>query len=142
MGNIQKIRRSKVNSVLAPAIEPKGPDLHFMDSSSAAAEMVTLCAAAGSVVHYFPTGQGNVIGNPIIPIIKLSGKPREPKAGSIERTCALDSSQLHSFPFSASWPSTLIPQLKQSPRSFRRSEKTTSDGPFDLQKSINPFTRE
>ena len=26
--------------------------------------MVTLCAAAGSVVHYFTTGQGNVIGNP------------------------------------------------------------------------------
>jgi (2R)-sulfolactate sulfo-lyase subunit beta len=46
-----------------------------MDSSSAAAEMVTLCAAAGSVVHYFPTGQGNVIGNPICPVIKLSGNP-------------------------------------------------------------------
>jgi len=75
MGNIQKIGRCKVNSVLAPAIEPKGPGLHFMDSSSAAAEMVTLCAAAGSVVHYFPTGQGNVIGNPIIPVIKLSGNP-------------------------------------------------------------------
>ena len=75
MGNIQKIGRCKVNSVLAPAIEPKGPGLHFMDSSSAAAEMVTLCAAAGSVVHYFPTGQSNVIGNPIIPVIKLSGNP-------------------------------------------------------------------
>jgi (2R)-sulfolactate sulfo-lyase subunit beta len=75
MGNIQKIGRSKVQSVLAPAIEPEGPGLHFMDSSSAAAEMVTLCAAAGSVVHYFPTGQGNVIGNPIIPVIKLSGNP-------------------------------------------------------------------
>ncbi len=35
-----------------------------MDSSSAAAEMVTLCAASGYVVHFFPTGQGNVIGNP------------------------------------------------------------------------------
>jgi len=75
MGNIQKIGRCKVNSVLAPAVEPKGPGLHFMDSSSAAAEMVTLCGAAGSVVHYFPTGQGNVIGNPIVPVIKLSGNP-------------------------------------------------------------------
>jgi (2R)-sulfolactate sulfo-lyase subunit beta len=75
MGNIQKIGRCKVNSVLDPAIEPDGPGLHFMDSSSAAAEMVTLCAAAGSVVHYFPTGQGNVIGNPVIPVIKLSGNP-------------------------------------------------------------------
>jgi (2R)-sulfolactate sulfo-lyase subunit beta len=75
MGNIQKIGRSRVSSVLEPAVEPNGPGLHFMDSSSAAAEMVTLCGAAGSVVHYFPTGQGNVIGNPIVPVIKLSGNP-------------------------------------------------------------------
>ena len=75
MGNIQKMGRCTVQSVLGPAAEPKGPGLHFMDSSSAAAEMVTLCAAAGSVVHYFPTGQGNVIGNPIIPVIKLCANP-------------------------------------------------------------------
>jgi (2R)-sulfolactate sulfo-lyase subunit beta len=47
-----------------------------MDSSSAAAEMVTLCAAAGFVVHFFPTGQCNVIGNPILPVIKICGNPR------------------------------------------------------------------
>ena len=41
-----------------------------MDTSSAAAECVTLMAAAGYVVHTFPTGQGNVIGNPIVPVIK------------------------------------------------------------------------
>jgi (2R)-sulfolactate sulfo-lyase subunit beta len=75
MGNIQKLGRNVVQSVLDPAVEPKGPGVHFMDSSSAAAEMVTLCAAAGSVVHYFPTGQGNVIGNPVIPVIKLTGNP-------------------------------------------------------------------
>ena len=75
MGNIQKMGRCKVVGVLDMAIEPQKPGLHFMDSSSAAAEMVTLCAAAGSVVHYFPTGQGNVIGNPILPVIKLSGNP-------------------------------------------------------------------
>jgi (2R)-sulfolactate sulfo-lyase subunit beta len=75
MGNIQKAGRCKIQSALEPAYEPKGPGLHFMDSSSAAAEMVTLCAAGGSVVHYFPTGQGNVIGNPICPVIKLCGNP-------------------------------------------------------------------
>jgi (2R)-sulfolactate sulfo-lyase subunit beta len=47
-----------------------------MDSSSAAAEMVTLCAAAGFVVHFFPTGQGNVIGNAIVPVIKVCANPR------------------------------------------------------------------
>jgi (2R)-sulfolactate sulfo-lyase subunit beta len=75
MGNIQKMGASPIKSVLDKAEEPKGPGLHFMDSSSAAAEMVTLCAAAGSVVHFFTTGQGNIIGNPIIPVIKLSANP-------------------------------------------------------------------
>ena len=30
----------------------------------------------GYVVHTFPTGQGNVIGNPIVPVIKISGNPK------------------------------------------------------------------
>jgi (2R)-sulfolactate sulfo-lyase subunit beta len=77
LGNIQKIgRKCKVHSVLEPAEMPQGAGLHFMDSSSAAAEMVTLCAAAGFVVHFFPTGQGNIIGNPILPVIKISANPR------------------------------------------------------------------
>jgi (2R)-sulfolactate sulfo-lyase subunit beta len=75
MGNIQKMGRNKVQSVLKPAEAPKGPGLHFMDSSSAAAEMVTLCAAAGSVLHFFTTGQGNIIGNPIIPVMKICANP-------------------------------------------------------------------
>ena len=76
-GNIQKIgKQCKIIGVLEPAETPAGPGLWFMDSSSAAAEMVTLCAAAGYVVHFFPTGQGNVIGNPILPVIKLSANPR------------------------------------------------------------------
>ena len=36
----------------------------------------TLCAAAGFVVHFFPTGQGNMIGNPILPVIKSCANPR------------------------------------------------------------------
>jgi (2R)-sulfolactate sulfo-lyase subunit beta len=77
LGNIQKIgKKCKVIGVLDKAETPTGPGLWFMDSSSAAAEMVTLCAAAGYVVHFFPTGQGNVIGNPILPVIKLTANPR------------------------------------------------------------------
>jgi (2R)-sulfolactate sulfo-lyase subunit beta len=77
-GNLQKIgKRAKFIDVLGPAEEPnKGPGLYFMDTSSAAAECVTLQAAAGFVVHLFPTGQGNVIGNPIEPVIKLTANPR------------------------------------------------------------------
>jgi len=77
LGNIQKIgKKCVVDGVLDKAEAPTGPGLWFMDSSSAAAEMVTLCAASGFAVHLFPTGQGNVIGNPILPVIKLCANPR------------------------------------------------------------------
>ncbi|NQU59561.1 MAG: UxaA family hydrolase [Rhodospirillales bacterium] len=77
-GNLEKIgKKAKYIDVLGPAEAPrKGPGLYFMDTSSAAAECVTLQAAAGFVVHLFPTGQGNIIGNPIEPVIKLSANPR------------------------------------------------------------------
>ncbi len=77
-GNLQKIgHKTKYIDVLQPAEEPKkGAGLYFMDTSSAAAECVTLQAAAGFVVHLFPTGQGNVIGNPIEPVIKLTANPK------------------------------------------------------------------
>lgn len=77
-GNLQKIgKKTKFVDVLEPGEEPtSGKGLYFMDTSSAAAECVTLQAAAGFVVHLFPTGQGNIIGNPIEPVIKLSGNPK------------------------------------------------------------------
>ncbi|MGB8985481.1 MAG: UxaA family hydrolase, partial [Candidatus Sulfotelmatobacter sp.] len=76
-GNLQKIGRNTTYiDVLKPAEAPaKGAGLYYMDTSSAAAECVTLQAAAGFVVHLFPTGQGNVIGNPIEPVIKLTANP-------------------------------------------------------------------
>jgi (2R)-sulfolactate sulfo-lyase subunit beta len=78
LGNLEKIGRScRYIDILEPAEAPAaGPGLYYMDTSSAAAECVTLMAAAGYVVHTFPTGQGNVIGNPIVPVIKLSANPR------------------------------------------------------------------
>ena len=78
LGNLEKIgRTSTYIDVLEPAEAPaQGAGLYFMDTSSAAAECVTLMAAAGYVIHTFPTGQGNVIGNPIVPVIKISGNPR------------------------------------------------------------------
>jgi len=78
LGNLEKIgKQVRYIDVLAPAEAPaRGPGLYFMDTSSAAAECCTLQAAAGYVLHVFPTGQGNVIGNPIMPVIKVSGNPR------------------------------------------------------------------
>ena len=78
LGNLEKIgRTSKYIDILEPAEAPKsGQGLYFMDSSSAAAECVTLMAAGGYVIHTFPTGQGNVVGNPIVPVIKITANPR------------------------------------------------------------------
>ena len=83
-GNLQKIgKKVKYVDVLEPAQEPKnGKGLYFMDTSSAAAECVTLQAAAGFTVHLFPTGQGNVVGNPIEPVIKLTANPKTAKTMS------------------------------------------------------------
>lgn len=78
LGNLEKIgRTSRYIDILEPAEAPKaGRGLYFMDSSSAAAECVTLMAAGGYAIHTFPTGQGNVIGNPIVPVIKITANPR------------------------------------------------------------------
>jgi (2R)-sulfolactate sulfo-lyase subunit beta len=38
-----------------------------------------LFAAAGAVVHLFTTGQGNPVGHPIIPVIKITANPKTAK---------------------------------------------------------------
>lgn len=100
MGNIAKTGTVPVVGALHPAEAPTRVGLNFMDTSSAAAECITLMAAAGAVVHLFPTGQGNVIGNPIEPVIKLTANPRTAELMSehidldcsalLRRQCTLD----------------------------------------------------
>jgi (2R)-sulfolactate sulfo-lyase subunit beta len=76
LGALTKIgRRSRIVGVLDTAEPPRGSGLWFMDSSGAGAEMLTACAAAGAVVHLFTTGQGNVVGNPVMPVIKVTANP-------------------------------------------------------------------
>ncbi len=83
LGNVEKLgKKTKFVGCLKPAEAPAHKGLWFMDTSSAAAEAVTLWAASGAVVHLFPTGQGNIIGNPIEPVIKLSGNPKTVKSMS------------------------------------------------------------
>lgn len=102
LGNLEKIgRECKYIDALGPAEAPeKGAGLYYMDTSSAAAECVTLMAAAGYVVHTFPTGQGNVVGNPIVPVIKITANPRTVRTmdehvdvdvtGILKRTMTID----------------------------------------------------
>ncbi|MGH9066107.1 MAG: UxaA family hydrolase [Acidimicrobiales bacterium] len=75
LGNIAKTGSVPVVDALPPAMAPTRQGLNFMDTSCAAAEQITLCAAAGAALHVFPTGQGNIIGNPIVPVIKLTANP-------------------------------------------------------------------
>ena len=59
LGNIQKIgKKCVVDGVIDKAEVPTHPGLWFMDSSSAAAEMVTLCAASGYRRALLPDGAG------------------------------------------------------------------------------------
>ena len=76
LGNIQKIGQAKIDGVLEMAEAPTRRGLHFMDTSSAAAESVTRFAAGGAALHLFTTGQGNIIGNPIVPVLKLTANPK------------------------------------------------------------------
>ena len=94
LGNIAKTGSVPVVGVLKPAEAPdrNKPGLYFMDTSSAAAECVTLMAAAGAVIHLFPTGQGNVIGNPIEPVLKLTANKKT--AASMKEHIDLDVSGL------------------------------------------------
>jgi (2R)-sulfolactate sulfo-lyase subunit beta len=75
-GNLEKIgKHTKFVGVLDPAEMPRGNGLWFMDGPSPGAECLTNQAAGGFVLHLFPTGQGNVIGHPVMPVIKLSANP-------------------------------------------------------------------
>jgi (2R)-sulfolactate sulfo-lyase subunit beta len=75
LGNIEKTGTAQVVDALGPAERPTVAGLNFMDTSCAAAEFITVTAAAGAVIHLFPTGQGNVVGHPVEPVIKLSANP-------------------------------------------------------------------
>ncbi len=92
LGNIQKIGTAKVDGVLEMAETPTRSGLHFMDTSSAAAESITLFAAGGAALHLFTTGQGNIIGNPVVPVLKLTANPRT--AATMSEHIDLDVSRL------------------------------------------------
>ncbi len=78
-GNIAKIGQALIDGVLESADAPPGKGLWFMNTSGAAAEALSLFAAAGSVLCMVPTGQGNIIGNPLMPVIKLTANPQTAK---------------------------------------------------------------
>lgn len=76
LGNVQKTGSKKIVDALDYLDEVKKRGLNFVNTSSAAAEALTLFNAKGSVLHFFTTGQGNVVGHPTMPVIKITANPK------------------------------------------------------------------
>lgn len=77
LGAIMKSGSRKIVDVIGYAEIPHGKGLYFMDSPSAAHEVLTALSAAGSQLVLFSTGTGNPSGGPgITPVVKITGNPR------------------------------------------------------------------
>ena len=72
---IMKSGSSSISGVLDYASVPLNRGLYFMDSPSAASEVMTAITAGGASVILFTTGSGNPVGSPISPVIKITGNP-------------------------------------------------------------------
>ena len=79
LGSILKSGTTKIMDVIDYAKTPPGKGLYFMDSPSAATEVSTALMASGCQLILFSTGNGNPMGNPISPVVKVTGNPRTAK---------------------------------------------------------------
>ncbi|MCO0597742.1 UxaA family hydrolase [Peribacillus butanolivorans] len=73
LGCISKAGTAPLNDVLSFAEEIPGDGYYFMDSPGNDIECVSGMAAAGVHMVCFTTGRGTPTGNPIIPVIKITG---------------------------------------------------------------------
>jgi altronate dehydratase large subunit len=73
LGCISKAGTAPLKDVLAFAEEIPGKGYYFMDSPGNDIECVSGMAAAGVHMVCFTTGRGTPTGNPIIPVIKITG---------------------------------------------------------------------
>ena len=75
IASIMKSGTSPIKGVLDYATPPTDRGLYFMDSPSAATEVITALTAAGASVILFTTGSGNPVGSPVAPVMKITGNP-------------------------------------------------------------------
>jgi altronate dehydratase large subunit len=76
LGAIMKAGTHPIQDVLGYGEHPKKPGLYFMDSPSAASEVVTGLSSCGAQMILFSTGTCNPVGNPISPVLKVTSNPR------------------------------------------------------------------
>lgn len=73
LGGISKGGTSKINQVVSYGEIPKEKGLIIMDTPGYDIESLTGMAAGGAQACIFTTGRGTPIGNPIMPVIKITG---------------------------------------------------------------------
>lgn len=75
LGCIHKAGSSPINEVLPYAQSPSEKGLVIMDSPGFDVDSVTGMVASGAQLCLFTTGLGTGVGNPIAPVIKMTGNP-------------------------------------------------------------------
>jgi D-galactarate dehydratase / Altronate hydrolase, C terminus. len=73
LGGILKGGTTTINEVVPYGIRPKEKGLVIMDTPGYDIESVTGMVAGGAQICVFTTGRGTPIGNPIVPVIKVTG---------------------------------------------------------------------
>lgn len=73
LGGISKGGTSTINEVVPYAAAPKEKGLIIMDTPGFDIESVTGMTAGGAQICIFTTGRGTPVGNPLIPVIKITG---------------------------------------------------------------------
>lgn len=89
LGSVAKGGTRTISGVLSYATAPTKPGLYIMDTPSPASESLTGLAAGGCQVFMFSTGQGNPVGFPIVPTIKISANPETTAKHSLDLDCDL-----------------------------------------------------
>lgn len=73
LGGISKGGTTTINEVVPYSAIPKSKGLIIMDTPGYDIESVTGMTSGGAQVCIFTTGRGTPIGNPLIPVIKITG---------------------------------------------------------------------
>lgn len=76
LGTITKAGTAPIQGLLDYSETPKGKGLWLMAEPGIDVESMTGLAAAGSQLILMTTGRGTPCGNPVTPVIKISGNPK------------------------------------------------------------------
>jgi altronate dehydratase large subunit len=75
LGNVKKSGTAPIDGALDMAERPAKKGLYVLDNPSLDPISLLGLAAAGANVLLFTTGRGTPVGNPLAPVIKISGSP-------------------------------------------------------------------